>query len=410
VAWLLAALRHHGPYPVLALFGEGGTAKSTLLSFAGALIDPSIQSLLTPPRDDRDLFINAVNRYALIFDNISTLLDWISDTLSRLATGAGYSTRALYTDDEEVLLDAIRPIALAGIEDFIRRPDLADRAIFLTLEPIPEDKRRPESELWAAFNADRPRILGALLDAVAMGLARLPEIQLQRLPRMADFAIWATACETALRRQDGTFWEEGAFMKAYVSNIDTTILTVLEANPIATAVRNFMQLQTTWSGTATDLLDLLGRVAGEKATKAKTWPTDAIRLAGRLRRAATFLRKVGIEITTARQAQERIITITSAQPEQESHSAPAARADANGRGAGAGSRGDGELPYLQDRHIHKVAEAYSTAAAMELEKTGDVNRTALDRWLRESLAALGVPAQSVEIDFNRVMAVLTTLH
>jgi hypothetical protein len=78
VAWILAALRPRGPYPVLSLFGEGGTAKSTLLSIAGALVDPSIQSLLTPPRDDRDLFINAVNRYALIFDNISTLLDWIS--------------------------------------------------------------------------------------------------------------------------------------------------------------------------------------------------------------------------------------------------------------------------------------------------------------------------------------------
>ena len=134
-----------------------------------------------------------------------------------------------------MLLDAIRPIALAGIEDFIRRPDLADRAIFLTLEPIPEDKRRPESELWAAFNADRPRILGALLDAMAMGLARLPEIQLQQLPRMADFAIWATACETGLRRQDGTSWEVGAFTNAYAGNIDAAVETVLDANPVATA-------------------------------------------------------------------------------------------------------------------------------------------------------------------------------
>jgi hypothetical protein len=203
------------------------------------------------------------------------------------------------------LLDAIRPIALAGIEDFVRRPDLADRAIFLTLEPIPEEARRPESELWAAFNADRPRILGALLDAVAEGLERLPAIRLERLPRMADFAIWATACETALRRRDGTAWKAGTFMAAYVGNIDTAILTVIDANPIAIALREFMRHQTTWSGTATDLLDLLGRVAGEKATRAKTWPVDATRLGGRLRRAATFLRKVGIEITTTRQGREK---------------------------------------------------------------------------------------------------------
>ena len=195
-----------------------------------------------------------------------------------------------------MLLDAIRPAILNGIEEVVNRPDLADRAIFLTLEPIPDDKRRLEAELWAAFEAVRPRILGALLDAVATGLKRLPEIRLKKLPRMADFAIWATACETALRHQDGTSWEEGTFVKAYGGNIDEAVETVLDANLVATAVRTFMANQTEWTGTATDLLDLLGRVAGEKATRAKTWPADATRLGGKLRRAATFLRKVGIEI------------------------------------------------------------------------------------------------------------------
>jgi hypothetical protein len=363
-----------------------------------------------------------------------------------------------------VLLDAIRPIALAGIEDFIRRPDLADRAIFLTLEPIPEDKRRPESELWAAFNADRPRILGALLDAMAMGLARLPEIQLQQLPRMADFAIWATACETALWRRDGTSWEAGTFMKAYAGNIDTAILTVLDNSPIATAVRDFMRLQTTWNGTATDLLDLLGRVAGEKATKAKSWPIDASQLSGRLRRAATFLRKVGIEITTTRRAQERTVTITSAQPGQDSHSAPAAAADANGRGTGAGSRGDGANAWgangqgvdasvkgnqkknkaedadnadnagnagnannaewrpmhnpeergasrLNDDHIRELAEDGLKAAAMELKKTGNAEHVALvvEQRFCEKLAAAGLSPDAVKGELRRIVKVFMTL-
>jgi hypothetical protein len=168
-------------------------------------------------------------------------------------------------------------VILNGIEEIVNRPDLADRAVFLTLEPIPEDKRRPENELWAACEADRPRILGALLDAVVMGLARLPATRLEQLPRMADFAIWATACETALRHQDGTFWEAGTFMNAYAGNIDEAVETVLNANPVATAIRDFMAMQTTttWTGTATELLDLLGRIVGEKATKAKTWPADA---------------------------------------------------------------------------------------------------------------------------------------
>ena len=124
------------------------------------------------PREDRDLFIAATNGHVLTFDNVSGLRPWISDTLCRLATGGGFAVRQLYTDQDEVLFDAARPVILNGIEDIVERPDLADRAVFLTLEPIPEERRRPEAELWAAFEAERPRILGALLDAVVEGLKK----------------------------------------------------------------------------------------------------------------------------------------------------------------------------------------------------------------------------------------------
>jgi hypothetical protein len=77
-------------------------------------------------------------------------------------------------------------------------PRLGDRAIFLTLAPIGEVQRRPESELWREFEVARPYILGALLDAVVHGLRTLGRVRLDRLPRMADFTLWAAACETAL--------------------------------------------------------------------------------------------------------------------------------------------------------------------------------------------------------------------
>ena len=49
-----------------------------------------------------------------------------------------------------------RPVILNGIEDIIERPDLADRTLFLTLEPIPENRRRLEKELWSDFEEARP--------------------------------------------------------------------------------------------------------------------------------------------------------------------------------------------------------------------------------------------------------------
>ncbi|MFY9839885.1 MAG: hypothetical protein WAK55_26120, partial [Xanthobacteraceae bacterium] len=265
VSWLLAAFRDCGPYPVLVLSGEQGSAKSTFSALLRALLDPNTAPLRALPREDRDLFIAANNGHVLAFDNVSGLRDWISDTLCRLATGGGFAVRQLYTDQDEVLFDAARPVILNGIEDIVARPDLADRALFLTLEPIPESRRRPEAELWTAFEVDRPYILGALLDVVVEGLKRLPETRLENLPRMADFALWATACETAM-------WPAGTFSSAYSGNREEAVEGVIDADPIATAVRALIATRTVWTGTASDLLGALAGVVDERAAKSKTWP------------------------------------------------------------------------------------------------------------------------------------------
>ena len=305
VAWALAVLRDRGPFPVLVLSGEQGSAKSTLGGLLRALLDPNTAPLRALPRDDRDLFIAANNGYVLAFDNVSGVPSWISDTICRLATGGGFAVRQLYTDQDEVLFSATRPVILNGIEDIVTRPDLADRAIFLTLEAIPEERRRPEAELWAAFEAERPKILGVLLDAVVQGLKKLPDTKLERLPRMADFAVWASACETAI-------WPAGTFWSAYCGNRDEAVDSVIDADPVGSAIRFLMDSRTEWVGTASDLLGALSVEVGERIAKSKTWPGTARALSGRVRRAATFLRKVGIDIAFDREgrARTRLIRIS----------------------------------------------------------------------------------------------------
>jgi hypothetical protein len=302
VAWALAVLRNRGPYPVIVLSGEQGSAKSTFSAILRALLDPNTAPLRALPREDRDLFIAANNGHVLAFDNVSGLPTWISDTLCRLATGGGFAVRQLYTDQDEVLFDAARPVILNGIEEIVTRTDLADRAVFLTLEPIPEELRRPEAELCAAFEAERPRILGGLLDAVVYGLKVLPETRLEKLPRMADFALWATACEGAL-------WPAGTFWAAYCGNRDEAVEGVIEGDTVAAAVRAMMGTRTVWTGTAAGLLGALMGVVGETVTKSKAWPNTPRAVSGRLRRAATFLRKAGIEIAFMREGQRRTRTI-----------------------------------------------------------------------------------------------------
>ncbi len=137
----------------------------------------------------------------------------------------------------------------------------------------------------------------------------LPHTRLDKLPRMADFALWATACEGAL-------WPNGTFWSAYCGNRDEAVDEVIDADPVAAAVRALMAARTEWTGTASELLSALAEMAGERIAKTKTWPDSARALAGRLRRAATFLRKIGIEIGFEREgrARTRIIRITAAPP------------------------------------------------------------------------------------------------
>ena len=292
VAWLIAALRPTGPFPVLVVGGEQGSANSTLARFARLLLDPHLAPLRRPPKDERDVMIAASNGWIVSFDNISHVRAWLSDTLCCLATGGGFGTRELYSDDEEKLFDSQRPIILNGIEDFATRSDLADRAIRLTLPQIPDEDRRDENEdLLPAFFEARPRILGALLDAVSAALSGVAAVRLDSKPRMADFAKWATAAETALG------WERGAFLAAYTGNREDGNDLVIESSPIGPSILALVADDGRWKGTAGELLAAMeGNEKNAKAIRRNDWPGNAKAMAGRLRRIAPNLRAVGIDV------------------------------------------------------------------------------------------------------------------
>jgi hypothetical protein len=293
VAWLLATLRAGGPYPMLAISGEQGSAKTVLSKLLKALVDPNVAPVRSLVREERDLVIAANNSHVLAFDNLSGLPHALSDAFCRLATGASFGLRQLYTDADEVLFQAARPILLNGIDDVIGRSDLADRALFLTLPPIADHRRRVENQLWREFEVARSRILGSLLDAAAHGLRHVARIHLEELPRMADFALWATSCETA-------FWPAGTFMQAYQANRRAAIENLIDADPVAAWVRQIMANGSTWTGSAADLLRA-GAALGGPGLSSGAWPKSPRELAGRLRRAQPFLRGLGIYIAFSRE-------------------------------------------------------------------------------------------------------------
>lgn len=309
VAWIIGALRSGKPCPVLIINGEQGSAKSTLCRLLRLLVDPNAAPIRAEPREVRDLMIAANNGLVIALDNVSHLPSWLSDAICRLSTGGGFSTRTLYENDEETIFDALRPVILNGIEEIATRSDLLDRTLRLSLQAIAEDQRRAEDELLSEFEKARPRILGALLDAVSTALCNIASVKLDRLPRMADFAKWVVAAEPVCP------WKPGLFLDAYQRNRASAHELAIEASLIGPVLLAFAQEVSHWHGTASELLDQLDQRADHRTSQQRGWPKRANGLSNALRRIVPNLRAVGVDTTFHRRTKlGRFITIrTTAQ-------------------------------------------------------------------------------------------------
>ena len=290
VAFMVDALRVGRPHPVLYLAGGEGTAKSTLTQLLASLIDPCQLKLRGLPQL-RDLFVAAHNQMILCFDNVSKIPPDVSDGICQLTSGAGYARRKNYTDSDEFYVRGSHPLILNGIENCIDRPDLADRAVIITLPRVDGKRRRSDTEFWMNFDAARPRILGALLDITVHGLRKQHDVRVSELGRVADFQRWAIACEQA-------FAQAGDFEKALKSNISNTVEDLLDVDPVAKAIASFMMGRMAWKGTAAQLLTELVRFDSTEArvTRLPAWPRDPARLSKGLRSMQATLAKAGIMV------------------------------------------------------------------------------------------------------------------
>jgi hypothetical protein len=295
-AWAAFSLTPWGPYPVLVLQGEQGSAKSTTVRMLRALVDPAVEPLRALPKNERDLAIAAGNAWVLAFDNLSGIRDQLSDALCRLATGGGFATRMLYTDDEEIIFSAKRPIILNGIDDIATRGDLQERSLLVSLPSIPEERRVEEAAFWEDFEAAKPRVFGTLLEGVSAALRNAEEVHLDRMPRMADFTVRATAMEGAFG------WEPGSFVEVYEANRLEASEALLANEPLADAIKQALHYVEKMGaaelcGTATELLNRLATNVDDETKRSKAWPRGPQVLSRRLRRLAPALRSIGIEYT-----------------------------------------------------------------------------------------------------------------
>ncbi|WP_150108912.1 hypothetical protein [Methylobacterium sp. 4-46] len=293
IAWTLAALCASDEFPLLVLNGEQGTGKSTLTRLLRSIVDPHAASILSPPSEDRDLFVTAQHTHVVAFDNLSKVEGWMSDCLCMLSTGGQMAKRSMHTNSELTILDATRPVILNGIPALAERADLADRSVTVRLRPVPAGERRTSVDIKQDWEAVLPHVLGAFLEAMSTGLRRMPEVRLKNPPRMAWFAHFMVAAAPGLGL-DGD-----ALFGAYRAMLSELSSTAFGNNPVALAVVAMMgELpEGEWTGTPTELLEALSdpKWAKDEVRRGYTWPKTAQALGTALTRIAPALRDRGID-------------------------------------------------------------------------------------------------------------------
>lgn len=376
VAWLVACFIPDLPHPILTFRGEQGTGKSYSAKMVIGIIDPSGAPKRTAPRDIKSWATQAFNSWALCLDNVSIIPDWLSDALCRAVTGDGIVDRALYTDDDVVVLEFRRVLAMTTIDAGALAGDLAERLLTIELHLIPDHRRREEADLDAAYADAHPAILASLFDLLAQVLKVLPDVVLTERPRMADFARILAAVDQVQG------WQT---LDTYKASARDAIADVLDGEPFAQAVVALVDRSGPdgWTGTAGELLEAVP--TPDKLPK--KWPKDPTRAGGQLKRLAPPLRTIGIEVDDSKRGpkpkKQRLYTL-KASPERRCETAvpaspgqgetPSAQQEQGGRYRGDASgppHPRGTLENVQGNAGHTTVSPHGAASDLHGYRRGD---------------------------------------
>ncbi len=199
-------------------------------------------------------------------------------------------------------------IGLAGINLVVERPDLMDRSILYQLKRIPKHQRKKEEELLAEFEEARPAFFGGMLDALAVAMCLKPHLELEDLPRMADFATWGACIAPALG------YSKEQFIDAYDTNRSQQNEEVLAANPVGALLLAFMKSMDRWEGSATDLLSEIRQIAEANGVSNSELPGGPNGLTRKLNRLSPNLAAAGIRATNTRTSMQRRIVLEKVAP------------------------------------------------------------------------------------------------
>lgn len=251
------------PHVIELLGGPKGVTKSSSHRFIKSVIDPSATPLLMlPHRENLDQMVqHGDHHYFLIYDNVTKIEEDQSDLLCRMVTGLGFAKRMLYTDDDTVIRQYQRCVALNGINIPVDKPDLLDRAVLYVADQLNDKDRKTEAYIKKKMQDDAPKVLRGILDTLVKAMNLYDEVTPTKNNRMADYTRWGCAVCQAL----GIDYKY--FERAYEENIRDQNEEAVKSSPVAEWLvkwYDYNGFKHGYTGSASELLDALLEFGSEQ--------------------------------------------------------------------------------------------------------------------------------------------------
>jgi hypothetical protein len=184
--------------------------------------------------------------------------------------------------------------------------DVLDRSLVVELERIPDAERKTEEELWERFEAEHPKLLGALFDALSKAIALKPSLKLSRRPRLADWGEYAAAVYEVMG------WGAETFLKDWDDVVKVQNQATLDGSPVAQAIITFMEDKEEYTATSSEMhrkLEVVAETLGVDVDRDKAWPKSARWLWRRIKEVLPLLVAAGIEAGRGRDESAKQITL-----------------------------------------------------------------------------------------------------
>lgn len=294
--WLISAFIPDITHPLLVFTGAHASGKSSACTMIQELISPRAIDRMAFPKKVDDLVISLSNHCISVFDNCSArrIGEDASDILCQSVSGGVYTKRKLYSDMDTVTIPLKGMVVMNGCDSLVERPDLVSRVLQFNFTSIEGERLETDQDLMEEFQKVKPKLLGFIFQALSIYMEEKEGVEVERyVIRLTEFQKVAKIINQIVFGDDE---ETDTIEDLLDNNKNVMTIQLLEENPVAVLILEFMKYKTEWNGSVTKLYDELDTVALRMRMERnnRLYPKHPASLSRRLNSIASSLKLAGI--------------------------------------------------------------------------------------------------------------------